>query len=96
MLEAEHYPDFFSDAAIPKSELLEIYRSKISLHRAKAGYNYPTVGLPHTFAKLTGLPTRIFQTVFEGAIAFLVVISPSNSILENCAESPQSPALTWL
>jgi hypothetical protein len=33
------------DSAIdlPESALLEIHRSKISLHRAKAGYKYPTI-----------------------------------------------------
>jgi hypothetical protein len=42
MLAAEHYPDVFADAVLSKPELLEIHRSKISLHHAKAGYNYPT------------------------------------------------------
>jgi hypothetical protein len=54
-----------------KHELLEIYRSKISVHQAKAGYSYPTIRLPHTFSKLIGLPSRIYQTVHEGALAFL-------------------------
>lgn len=35
MREAEHYPDLFSDFSMPKHELLEIYRSKISLHSVK-------------------------------------------------------------
>jgi hypothetical protein len=30
MLEAENYPNLFSDVAMPKRELLEINRSKIS------------------------------------------------------------------
>ncbi|MGB9371388.1 MAG: hypothetical protein WCB79_05605, partial [Halobacteriota archaeon] len=90
MLEAEHYPDLFSDFVMPRHELLEIYRSKISVHRAKAGYSYPTIRLPHTFSKPIGLPSRIYQTVHEGALAFLVIISPT----ENRPESPESPALT--
>jgi hypothetical protein len=68
-----------------------LWRSKISLHREKAGYSYPTIRLPHTFSKLIGLPSRIYQTVHEGALAFLVIISPT----ENRPESPESPALTW-
>jgi len=39
MLAAEHYSDLLADAALPKYELLEIHRSKISLHNAKAGYS---------------------------------------------------------
>ena len=31
-----------------ESALLEIYSSKISLHHAKAGYEYPTIRLPRT------------------------------------------------
>jgi hypothetical protein len=80
---AEHYSELFADAALSKHALLEIHRSKISLHRAKAGYNYPTIRLPHTFSKLAGLPFRIYQTVHEGAIAFLVVISSDEKAAKN-------------
>jgi hypothetical protein len=77
MLAAEHDPHLFTYDALPKHELLEVHSSKISLHSAKAGYGYPTIRLPHTFSKLAGLPTRIYQTVCEGGLAFLVVISPN-------------------
>jgi len=60
--------------------------AKISLHRAKAGYDYPTIRLPHTFAKLAGLPTRIYQTVHDGALAFLVVVSPGSTLVANHSE----------
>ena len=73
MLAAEYNP--YYDGAMPSHELLEIHRSKISLHRAKAGYSYPTIRLPYTFSKLAGLPTRIYQTVHDGALAFLVVVA---------------------
>jgi len=59
----QRYSELFADAALPKHELLEIHRSKISLHYAKAGYNYPTIRLPHTFSKLAGLSARIYQTI---------------------------------
>jgi len=72
-----------------------VRHSTISLHHAKEGYDYPIVRLPHTFSKLAGLPTKIYQTIHEGALAFLVVISPSNSVSENSAESPELAALTW-
>ncbi len=41
MLAAEHYTDLFSDVSLPKHELLEIHRSKISLHHAKRGLRLP-------------------------------------------------------
>jgi hypothetical protein len=78
MLAAEHYQDLFANFALPRRELLEIHRSKISIHHAKVGYDYPVIRLPYTFSKLAGLPTRIYQTVHNGALAFLVVISSSS------------------
>jgi hypothetical protein len=38
MLAAEHCPGLFANVAPSKGELLEIHRSKISLHVAKAAY----------------------------------------------------------
>jgi hypothetical protein len=43
MLAVEHYSELFADVALSKNELLEIHRSKISLHREKADYRYPTI-----------------------------------------------------
>jgi hypothetical protein len=74
LLAPEYYPCTYG--ALPRHKLLEIHHSKISLHYAKEGYNYPTIRLPHTFSKLAGLPARIYQTVHQGALAFLVVVSP--------------------
>ncbi|MGZ4862542.1 MAG: hypothetical protein ACXV2E_07155 [Halobacteriota archaeon] len=71
---AEHHPDDFADFTPRKHELLEIYRIKISFHRAKANYSYPTFDCPQ-FSKLAGLPTRIYQKVDDGALAFFVVVS---------------------
>jgi len=83
----EHCPDLLMQLALPQHELLEIHRSKISLHLAKTGYDYPAIRLPFTFSKLAGLSTRVFQTVHDGALAFLVVVSsactPSESKLAN-------------
>ena len=72
-------------------DLLQTRRSKISLHRAKAGYSYPTIRLPHTFSLPAGLPIKIYQTIHGGALAFLVVVSRK----EKATEIPKSPALTW-
>jgi hypothetical protein len=99
ILAVDQLRDPFNDS--PESTLLEIHRSKIYLHRAKANYSYPTVRLPYTFSKLEGLPTRIYQTVHDGALAFLVVVSdemaakkitarPKNTIL-----NANTPVLTW-
>ena len=65
--------------------LAEVHRSKISLHRAKKGYDYPTVRLPHQFSILAGLPIHIFQTVHKGVLAFLVVIAQTGTS-DNAAE----------
>jgi hypothetical protein len=92
MIAAEHYTDVFADAALPRPELLEIHRSKISLHHAKADYDYPTIHLPHSFSKLTGLPTRIYQTVHDGALAFLVVVSSKPT--ENASKTPKASVFT--
>jgi hypothetical protein len=91
MLAAEDSPDILSDVKLPNPELWEVHRTKISLHRAKTGYSYPTIRLPHRFSALAGLPTQIYQTVHEGALAFLVVISPKGK----AAKSFELPALTW-
>jgi hypothetical protein len=79
MLADQHYSDLFADAALPKHELFEIHRSKISLHRSKVGYNYPTIRLPLAFSQLAGLSTRIYQTIHDGSLAFLTVISPTEN-----------------
>ena len=78
---------------LPTSYL--IHQSMISTHHSKRGYDYPTIRLPHTFSQLAGLPTRICQTIHDGALAFLVVISRSDSASKNGAEITKSPALTW-
>ncbi len=75
--------------------LSEIHSSTISLHHAEEGYDYPTIRLPHTLSKLAGLPTRIYQTLHEGALAFLIVIEGSSSVSENASESSKTPVLTW-
>jgi len=95
MLAAEHYQYALTDGALPTGELLEIHRSKISLHHAKDGYSYPTIRLPHTFSRLAGLPTRIYQTLHEGALAFLVVIASKDAASENASQRSKTPALTW-
>jgi len=103
MQATEHYPDsLLCDVALLKHELLEVHHSKISLHHARMGYSYPTIRLPYTFSKLVGLSTRIYQTVHDGALAFLVVLSSSHKReeespkkSENAKSSVKTPALTW-
>jgi hypothetical protein len=89
-MSAAEYDPYYDDA-LPKHGLLEIHRSKISLHRAKEGYSYPAIRLPHTFSELAGLSTRVYQTVHDGALAFLVVISPN----ENTAKNSESSVFIW-
>jgi hypothetical protein len=88
MLVATH-DDFLTDgASLPTHELLEIHRSKISLQHAKVGYDYPTIRLPYTFSKLAGLSTRIYQTIYDGSLAFLTVISPTENASKHPKPSP--------
>ena len=92
MSSAGHFQDAFFGS--PESSLLEIHRSKISLHHAKADYRYPMIRLPHTFSKLAGLPTRIYQTVHDGALAFLVVVSSSNKSEEESQKKSENAKLS--
>jgi hypothetical protein len=92
MLTAKHYSNLFADAALPKRELLEIHRSKISLHCAKEGYSYPAIRLPHGFSQLTGLSTRVYQIVHDSALAFLVAIIPTYFVSENTGETANPPS----
>jgi hypothetical protein len=92
MLACEHCSEFVSNGAFPENELLEIHRSKISLHCAKTDYSYPTIRLPHTFSNLAGLSTQIYQTVYDGALAFLIVVSKKPS--ESASQKPKSSVFT--
>jgi hypothetical protein len=74
MLAAEHYP--YRGVAMPNHELLEVHRSKISIHHAKVGYDYPAIRPPFTFSGLIGLPTRIYQTVHNGGLPSLLLFLP--------------------
>jgi hypothetical protein len=91
MLAAELRNNSFN---IHKIAVSEIHRSKISKHRVKKGYHYPTVRLPHQSSALAGLPACIYQTVHKGALAFLVIVSGSSSVHENASEDLELPALT--
>ena len=86
MLAVEHYPHLFADFALPRQKLLEIHRSTISLHSSKANYNYPTIRLPYCLSRLAGMSTRIYQTVHDGALAFLVVVSSTRKAAKKCAK----------
>ena len=88
MLAVDHYPDFHPDSAISSRQLFEIHHSKISLARAKKGYDYPIIRLPHTFSALAGLSTRIYQTILTGALAFLVVVSPTSKAVQTNTKTP--------
>jgi hypothetical protein len=74
--------------------LHEIHRGTIRAHHAKARYDYPPIRLPFTFSELIGLSTRIYQTVHDGALAFLVVVSSSPDEHENALSSTKSSAFT--
>jgi hypothetical protein len=96
MLAAEHHP--YHDVSMPNRQLLEVHHSKISIHHAKAGYDYPAIRLPFTFSALIRLSTRVYQTVHDGALAFLVVVSSASKSSpdkhENALSSAKSSVFT--
>jgi len=47
----------------------------ISLQSAKPSHAYPIIRLPRKFNNLAGAKGTVLQTVYKGALAFLVVIS---------------------
>jgi hypothetical protein len=73
--------------------LREIHQGTIRAHHAKKGYSYPTIHLPPSFSSLVGLRTHIFETVHDGAPAFLVVVSSSAAKLKKASESRCDPLL---
>ena len=72
MSATERYPEVFTDIALQD-------RMRLSLHRAKTDYCYPTIWLPHSFSALVGLSTRIYQTLHDGTPALRVVAGLSSS-----------------
>jgi hypothetical protein len=93
MLATATEPYFYPNHA---TQPLEVHRSKISLTRARAGYDYPTIHLPFAFSRLIGLSTRIYQTVHDGALAFLVVVLPGSTARESSphlCEKTEAPRL---
>jgi hypothetical protein len=76
------------------SPLLELNTSKVSAHHAKAGFDYPMIRLPYRISKLAGLSTRIHQTVHGGALAFLIVVSPTGKVAKKGAKKLQTQLKT--
>ena len=91
MLAVDNYPGLSVEATLPKQELLEIHRSKISLHRAKAGYDYPTIRLPHTFLNLPAYPHESIRLYTTDHWPF----SQWYHAQENASKTPKSSVLTW-
>jgi hypothetical protein len=59
MLVAENYPALRTHVALPKQELLKVRRSKTSLTRARAYYDYATIRFPFAFLGLIGMSARL-------------------------------------
>ena len=77
------------------SQLTEAgFEGKILARHAKPGYDYPTIRLPFTFSGLIGAPTRIYQTVYDGALAFLVVISSTIMLSESRPANQENAILS--
>jgi hypothetical protein len=102
MLTAEDSSNSFADVArLPNREHWIFATAKKLAAPRKSRYSYPTIRLPHTFSKLAGLPTRIYQTVHYEALAFLLVVSGematknSAARAENAQINAKTPVLTW-
>ena len=48
---------------------------KISVQSSKPSHAYPIIRLPREFRELAGATATIYQTVHDGALAFLVVVN---------------------
>ena len=53
-----------------------------------------TQDTPTTYACKACWIVDIYQTIHDGALAFLVVVTPSSAASEKVSDSPESPALT--
>ena len=97
MIAAESYPPLDCGARWHHTNgLLEVHQTKISFHRASAEYTYPTVRLPHYLAgKLAGLSTRIYQTIHDGALAFLVVVSPDTKAVRQSVWKSENAKISF-
>ncbi len=78
------------DGAMQNYELLKVHHSKISLHHAKKRLQLPSDSVTLQVLTACALSTRIYQTVHEGALAFLVVVSSSDTALESSPDKPEN------
>ncbi len=58
--------------AVP-SNMQHICTHKISVQSAKPSHAYPIIRLPREFRRLAGTAAKIYKTMHNGALAFLVV-----------------------
>jgi hypothetical protein len=65
---------------------------KIGLHSSKLSHAYPIIRLPREFRGLVGSSVDIYQTVHEGAVAFLVkVVERGTKKLSTGSNSENEP-----
>jgi len=55
----------------------------ISIQSSKPSHAYPIIRLPREFSTLAGAKGTILQTVYKGALAFLVMIDQHHLITKN-------------
>jgi hypothetical protein len=89
MLAAEHYSDISTSGTLPRTELLEVHRSKISLHHAKEGYDYPTIRLSHTLSVLAGLTAQFIKWCTKAHHVFLSLFDQQMSHLQKSQKKSQ-------
>ncbi|MGZ4934494.1 MAG: hypothetical protein ACXV49_08365, partial [Halobacteriota archaeon] len=62
------------------------------VHSKKSPYTYPVIRLPREFRKQVGAAATVFETTFDGALAFLVVPhSRESGELSTGSDNQKSP-----
>ncbi len=82
MLASEHYP--YYNAAMSNYELLEVHRSKISLHRAKAHYSTQLLGCLIGSQGLQGCLPASIKRFTTGRLRFSLLFRLITKPQKNC------------
>jgi hypothetical protein len=68
-------------------------KSKISKIHPKPNASYPLLRLPQAFNDFVGKTTRIFETDYDGKLAFIVVLDKNNDRVEQVSSKVMKPVM---
>ena len=72
-------------------------KHKIGLHSATVSHSYPVIRLPREFVSLAGKMAHIYQTAYEGKLAFVMTVDkPVDKICANEERSQVEERLSSL